>query len=408
MNIRRSATNRYNKSFTLIELLVVLALVAILSVVVVMTLNPAELIKQARDSNRLSDLSTINTALNLFSADVTSGFMGTSTVVYVSIPDNASSTCGSLGLPALPTGYTYNCVTTASLRNTNGTGWIPVNFQRISSNSPISQLPIDPQNTTSTKYYTYVTGGSWQLSTRMESSKYQATTYTSGGADPSIYTIGNNLSLAPFVGGLVGWWRFEEGAGATSTDYSGFGNNGTWNGVSTHYAAGKFGRYSGNFDGSTDYINIATQPYFSATTPISISAWAKVSMNLHTSGVFGHGAWDYTLAISADLLPRTYLWNNGGSEIGSAVSPTMGALNTWTHLTAVIDYPNKTNSLFVNGVLAKTTSITGVISDYSSSLLIGTDPHGASWRMTGLIDDARFYKRALSPAEILSIYNATK
>ena len=67
--------HKNNSSFTLIELLVVLALVAILSVVVVMTLNPAELIKQARDSNRLSDLATINTALNLFSADVTSGFM---------------------------------------------------------------------------------------------------------------------------------------------------------------------------------------------------------------------------------------------------------------------------------------------------------------------------------------------
>ena len=49
----------------MIELLVVLALVAILSVVVVMTLNPAELLKQARDSNRFSDISTINTALNL-------------------------------------------------------------------------------------------------------------------------------------------------------------------------------------------------------------------------------------------------------------------------------------------------------------------------------------------------------
>ena len=48
--------NDRRESFTLIELLVVLALVAILSVVVILTLNPAELIKQARDSNRLSDL----------------------------------------------------------------------------------------------------------------------------------------------------------------------------------------------------------------------------------------------------------------------------------------------------------------------------------------------------------------
>ncbi|KKW47096.1 MAG: hypothetical protein UY99_C0042G0007, partial [Parcubacteria group bacterium GW2011_GWA1_59_11] len=41
-------------SFTLIELLVVIAIVAILSAVVIITLNPAELLKQSRDSNRLS------------------------------------------------------------------------------------------------------------------------------------------------------------------------------------------------------------------------------------------------------------------------------------------------------------------------------------------------------------------
>lgn len=194
--MHKNGTNKNLKSFTLIELLVVLALVAILSVVVVMTLNPAELIKQARDSNRLSDLSTINTALNLFSADVTAGFMGTSTVVYVSIPDNASLTCGSLGLPTLPSPYIYNCATTATLKNTDGTGWVPVNFQRISSNSPISQLPVDPVNTTSSgNYYTYVTGGSWKLASKVESIKYFSNQLTDGGSDMSVFEIGTNLNL---------------------------------------------------------------------------------------------------------------------------------------------------------------------------------------------------------------------
>ncbi len=194
-------TNKNRSSFTLIELLVVLALVAILSVVVIVTLNPAELLKQARDSNRLSDLATINTALNLFSADVTSGFMGTSTIIYVSIPDS-SPTCANLGLPILATSsYTYNCVTTQNLRKTDGTGWIPVNFQRISSNSPISQLPIDPQNTTTTNsYYTYIAGGSWKLTAiALESQKYIAQGNTDGGTAPSSFEMGNNMSLGQTV-----------------------------------------------------------------------------------------------------------------------------------------------------------------------------------------------------------------
>ncbi len=195
---KASTTLRVNKrgSFTLIELLVVLALVAILSVVVIMALNPGELLKQARDSNRFSDLSTINTALNLFSADVSTGSMGTPTVVYVSIPD-ISSTCANLGLPTLPTGWQYNCVTTANLRKTDGTGWIPVNFQKISSNSPISQLPIDPINTTtSLNYYTYMSGGSWKLTAvSLESQKYIVQGNTDGGTAPASFEMGNNMNL---------------------------------------------------------------------------------------------------------------------------------------------------------------------------------------------------------------------
>ena len=151
--------------------------------------------------------------------------MGTSTVVYVSLPDNSSSTCGSWGLPALPTGYTYNCVSSANLRNTNGTGWIPVNFNRISSNSPISQLPIDPTNTTSTRlYYTYTPGGSWELNATVEASKNKLggsndLVSKDGGSATSLYEIGTNLSLNPIETGdssLVGYWNFEEGPSATS------------------------------------------------------------------------------------------------------------------------------------------------------------------------------------------------
>jgi prepilin-type N-terminal cleavage/methylation domain-containing protein len=48
-------------AFTLIELLVVIAIIGMLAVVVILTLNPVELFRQARDSNRLSDLATLTT-----------------------------------------------------------------------------------------------------------------------------------------------------------------------------------------------------------------------------------------------------------------------------------------------------------------------------------------------------------
>ena len=92
-------------SFTLIELLIVIAVLAVISMVVILVLNPAELLKRARDSNRLSELAAINKALTLYQIDVPSGNMGTSSVLYVSVPDPAATStagtnCSSLGMPS--------------------------------------------------------------------------------------------------------------------------------------------------------------------------------------------------------------------------------------------------------------------------------------------------------------------
>src|ERR1039457_2240911 len=56
-------------ALTLIELLVVIAILAVLAVVVVLTLNPAGLLQEGRDSSRVSDMATLNTGINLFMAD---------------------------------------------------------------------------------------------------------------------------------------------------------------------------------------------------------------------------------------------------------------------------------------------------------------------------------------------------
>ena len=87
----------YNRrrAFTLIELLVVIAIIAVLAVVVVLVLNPPELLRQSRDSNRLSDMSLLNSAVSIYSSDqgtASSFTLGSSSVIYVSIPDPAATT----------------------------------------------------------------------------------------------------------------------------------------------------------------------------------------------------------------------------------------------------------------------------------------------------------------------------
>ena len=118
-------------SFTLIELLIVIAILAVLAIAVVLILNPTELLKESRDTTRIEALAVVNKALALVETDTPSASLGTSTVVYISIPDS-SATCSNLGLPTLPAGYTYACAPTSTLTKTDGTGWIPVSFDSLS------------------------------------------------------------------------------------------------------------------------------------------------------------------------------------------------------------------------------------------------------------------------------------
>src|SRR3989344_7342592 len=54
------------KGFTLIELLVVIAIIGVLAAVVLVAINPAERLAQARDSGRKSDVGQIATALEAY------------------------------------------------------------------------------------------------------------------------------------------------------------------------------------------------------------------------------------------------------------------------------------------------------------------------------------------------------
>ena len=188
MNIKSNKKS----GFTLIELLVVIAIIAILMVTVVITLNPGQLLAQSRDSNRLSDMATLKTALTLYSADVASTTpLGTKGTCY---SYNVTSTCTWFATAT----STFNV---SSSRNVDKTGWIPVNFSAISTGAPFAQLPVDPSNTaTGPLLYTYTASGTslFKLAAKMESTKFQYNgtadvVSTDGGSDTSTYELGTAM-----------------------------------------------------------------------------------------------------------------------------------------------------------------------------------------------------------------------
>ena len=179
------------KGFTLIELLVVIGIVVVLSVVVLLTLNPAQLLRQARDSTRISDLGTLKSALALYLADVTTPALGNTGLCYV-------STSTSPGVNCLVFAAGTTTVTNAASSSlVNGQGWIPVNFNDISSGAPLSVLPLDPTNTAAL-FYAYRANTStlvYELDAILESNKYIPLMSTDGGNISTAYEVGTDPGL---------------------------------------------------------------------------------------------------------------------------------------------------------------------------------------------------------------------
>jgi type IV pilus assembly protein PilA len=162
-----------SKGFTLLELLIVIAILAILTTVLV--LNPAEYLAQARDAQRLSDISTLNSAISLYLSSVstislTCGATATSTYCTGGSQGSTYATPNNVSLCT-----TVSTSTAVGNGSGGGLGWLPIDFKSLSAGSPIAKEPIDPSNTANLKYAynCNATSNVYELDARMESAKYK-------------------------------------------------------------------------------------------------------------------------------------------------------------------------------------------------------------------------------------------
>lgn len=231
LNIKKFLTNpvkgqssnvKGSSGFTLLELLIVVSIIAILSVALVLVLNPAEALRKSRDSQRMSDLATMKTAIALYLTSTTTPFIGAyplgtintnagckatptanATRIYYSSNSVTSANASTDGY----TGTVAATSTTASSTLTDGTGWIPVNFDSLTGGSPISNLPIDPVNTVGTVtapnsgdfVYRYACSQNplaFEIDAILESTAYASTSPTTdGGNNSTYYEVGTNLKI---------------------------------------------------------------------------------------------------------------------------------------------------------------------------------------------------------------------
>jgi hypothetical protein len=165
----------------------------------IIVINPAEMLRKARDSQRISDLNTLKTAISVYLTDVASPSMGNTTYTYTHV---GTAKCIS----------PWNAAAGASITQTvDGNGWIPINFTTISGGSPIGSLPVDPNptayNANPGRYYVYLlsANNTFELLANMESTYYSKSgsgdvESKDGGKIDSLYEVGTNLALTTTTG----------------------------------------------------------------------------------------------------------------------------------------------------------------------------------------------------------------
>ncbi len=205
-------------------------------------------------------------------------------------------------------------------------------------------------------------------------------------------------------------------------DYSGYNNNGTAYGnltPATNYKGVANAAYY--FNGVDNYIQIPDAPSLNPDSQITVSAW------YYPIAFSGDGFDAIVAKITPDFVYPWYQYQLGvtGSEyinvpahfgfsasVNNVSYSPHGQPNTftngkWYHLVGVND--GKNVICYVNAVPISTVPITGpgLMKDFGENILIGRSENSnfQYYYLPGTLCEIRIYNRALTQAEVTSLYN---
>jgi len=218
-------------------------------------------------------------------------------------------------------------------------------------------------------------------------------------ASVSVTTQTNPVSTS----GLAGYWKFDEGSGTVAADSSGNGNNGTLVNGPT-WTTGKVGNAL-SFNGVSAAVTIPASTQYDTST-FTMSFWIK-PLSLNSGGQWNNivmGREAYTLkgfrfGLASNGAPRFWTTQSGGSI--TLASTAAAPLNAFAHV--VVTYDGSTARMYVNGVQSGTASGTYVPPSGVDLTIDGGI--GGTIPSNSVIDDVRWYNRALSASEIQTLYN---
>ncbi|WP_410564601.1 LamG-like jellyroll fold domain-containing protein [Amycolatopsis sp. cmx-4-61] len=201
----------------------------------------------------------------------------------------------------------------------------------------------------------------------------------------------------------VASWQFE-GDGRSKVAGLRYAGAGTGN-----YAAGKLGQAVALSGQTGDYFATPAR-VVDTTKSFSVSAWVNAADLTGQRAVLSQDG-DQTSGFSLQYLAGKWAFSLSGADVAnpavtSAVSGTTPATGTWTHLAGVYDATAHTAALYVGGALQQTVSATAA--NVSGPLVLGGAKSGGvrTYLTKGAIDEVAVFGRALSAAEVTTLYGA--
>jgi hypothetical protein len=383
--------------------------------------------------NQSLPVGTTSTTLNGSGTDAdgtVTGFAWTQTSgrsATINSPTSASTTITGLS----PGTYFFQLTVTDNLGATDSaTVQVIVNPIPTSNAGPNQTLPVGTTSATLsgsgtgtglTYQWTQNSGGSVTIN-----SPASAKTKVSGlsvGTYTFLLTVTDNLNNtatssvsvtvnSSLINGLISYWKLDEEWGFTLPQYAfdaaGGGNTGI---INNSYSSGWQGKVNKAFffDGTT-WVNMGNPTNLNLTSAGTISVWVNAS-NINPAG---HAVIVSKGNVSADTYGYTIeLYNNGtfGWELANATSKNYGSFNgitpvanTWYHL--VLTWDGAYVTTYINGgnqnIFPETVIPVSNVNDFVLGYLYATN----AGYFSGTIDEVGVWNRALSSAEVATLYNS--
>ena len=209
----------------------------------------------------------------------------------------------------------------------------------------------------------------------------------------------NSGSDSSNVDGLVAYYSFDGNA----NDEQG-NNDGTVNGAELTEDRNGVANNAYYFDGDDDRITLPININPDVMPELTITAWVRSDDGEGT--VVSHDRLDNASGFERTFTIDTRGGGTGWSAFAGSASQVIGFIpvevGEWAFVAVIYDQPNERVKFFVN---EQSREGAGFLGDGLSVTTLGTNPgFPAEAYFEGAIDEVRFYDRALSDAEIETIY----